>query len=105
MVRVPANSEGLKTGLISKTELLPEVIIAETLTVVRDGGYLTRILNMNDEEVSLTVAELEECEGEFDQIQVDKFIAQRAVSREDRLRELRKRVRTDHLNNQEKEQL
>jgi len=67
VVKVPTNSEQLKTGLISKTELLPGVIIAETLTVVRDGGCLTSILNMNDEEVSLPlpVVELEECEGEF----------------------------------------
>jgi len=34
VVKVPMNSEELKTGLISKTELLPGVIIAETLTVV-----------------------------------------------------------------------
>jgi len=104
VVKVPTNSEELKTGLVSKTELLPGVIIAETLTVVRDGGCLTSILNMNDEEVSLPlpIVELEECEGEFNTIQVDTFIAQGAVSRDDRLRELRKRIRTDHLNNQEK---
>jgi len=104
VVKVPTNSEELKTGLISKTELLPGVIIAETLTVVRDGGCLTSILNMNDEEVSLLlpVVELEECEGEFNTIQVDTFTAQGVVSREDRLRQLRKRIRTDHLNNQEK---
>jgi len=59
---------------------------------------------MNNEEVNLllSVVELEECEGEFNEIQEDTFIAQSAVSREDRLRELRKRIRTDHLNNQEK---
>jgi len=59
---------------------------------------------MNDEEVSLPlpVVELEECEGEFNTIQVDTFIAQGAVSWEERLRDLRKRIRTDHLNNQEK---
>lgn len=76
VVKVPTNSKELKTGLISKIELLP-----------RDGGCLTSILNMNDEEVSLPlpVVELEECEGEFDPIQVDTFIAQGAVSWEDRL--------------------
>ena len=104
VVKVPTNSEELKTGLITKTELLPGVIIAETLTAVRDGGCITSILNMNDEEVSLPlpVVELEYCEGEFNTIQVDTFIAQGAVSCEDRLRELRERIRTDHLNNQEK---
>ena len=65
VVKVPTNSEYLKTGLISKTELLSGVIIAETLTEVQDGGCLISILNMNDEEVSLhlPVVELEECEG------------------------------------------
>jgi hypothetical protein len=59
---------------------------------------------MNDEEVSLPlpVVELEECKGEFNTIQADTFVAQVAISREDRLPELRKRIRTDHLNNQEK---
>ena len=77
MVKVPTNSEELKTGLISKTVLLPGVIIAETLSLVRDGECLTSIINMNDEEGSLPlpVVELEECEGEFDTIEIDKFIA------------------------------
>lgn len=104
VVRVSTNSEELGTGLISKTELLPGVVMAETLTVVREGGCLTSILNMNDEEVSVTlpVVNLEECETEVKAIEVDNFIAQGAVTREDRLRELRKRIRTDHLNDQER---
>jgi hypothetical protein len=35
VVKVPTNSEELKVGLISKTELLPGNIMADTLTVVR----------------------------------------------------------------------
>ena len=59
---------------------------------------------MNDEEVSLSlpILELEEFDSEFNTIQVDTFLAQGAVSREDWLQELRKRIRTDHLNDQEK---
>jgi hypothetical protein len=38
VVEVPMNSVELKTGLISKTELLPGVIISEPPAVVRDGG-------------------------------------------------------------------
>jgi hypothetical protein len=52
VVKVPTTSEELKVGLISKTELLLGIIVAETRTVVREGGCLTSILNMNDEEVS-----------------------------------------------------
>ena len=62
---------------------------------------------MNDEEVnlSLPIVELEDCDSEFNTIQVDTFIAEGAVSREDRLQELRKRIRTDHLNDRRREQL
>ena len=104
VVKVPTNSEELKIGFIRKTELLPGIIMAETLTVVRDGGSLSSILNMNDEEVSLSLprAELEECDSECNTIQVDTFIGQGAVSWEDRLQDLRKRIRTDHLNDQER---
>ena len=45
---MPTNSEELKVGLISKTELLPGIAMAATLTVVREGGCLTGILSMND---------------------------------------------------------
>ena len=67
-------------------------------------GRLTSILNANDEEVSVTLptAILEEGEIEINATKVDNFVVQRAVSWEDRLRELQKRIRTDHLNDQER---
>ena len=101
---MPTKSEELKVGLICKTELLPGIIMAETLTVVGEGGCLTSILKMNDEEISLSlpIVDLEECEIETNTIQVDTSVAQGAVTREDRLRELRRRIRTDHLNEQER---
>ena len=104
VVKVPIKSKELKVGLISKTELLPGVIMAETLTVVREGGCLTSILNMNDEDISLflPLVNLEECNIEDNAIEVDKFLVQKAVTREDRLPELRQRIRTDHLNDQER---
>ena len=37
VVKLPTNSEELKAGLISKTELISGIIMAETLTVVREG--------------------------------------------------------------------
>jgi hypothetical protein len=45
---------------------------------------------------------LEESEIGTYTIHLDTFIAKGAVSGEDRLRELRKRIRTDHLNDQER---
>ena len=78
--------------------------MAETLTVVRLGGCLITIQNMNDEEfiVSLPVVDPEEYEIESNAIQVDNFVAQGAVTREDRVGELRNRIRTDHSNYLEK---
>jgi hypothetical protein len=43
VVKLPTNAEELRVGLISKTELLPGIIIAETLTVVR--ACVNSILN------------------------------------------------------------
>jgi hypothetical protein len=75
VVKVPINSKELKVGLISKTELLPEILMAEALTVVREGSCLTSMLNMNDEDVSLSLplVNLEECNIEDKEIEVDMF--------------------------------
>jgi hypothetical protein len=100
---MPTNSKELKVGLISKTELLPGIIVAEILTVVLEGGRLASILNMNDEEVnlSLTVVDLEECDVQTSVTHLDTFLAQGAVTQEVTLRELRKIIRTNHWNDQE----
>jgi hypothetical protein len=84
VVKVPTHSEEREGGLISKTELLPRIIMAGTLTAVQEGGCLTSILNMNDKEfsVSLCIVEPEECKIETNTIQVDTLVAQGAVTRE-----------------------
>jgi len=43
-----------------------------------------------------------ECKIETNTVQMDNFIAQGAVTQEDRLQELRKRIRTNHLNDQKR---
>jgi hypothetical protein len=71
---VPTKSKELKVGLISKTELLPGIMMAETLTVVREGGCLTSILNMNEDvSLSLPLVNLEECNIEDKAIEIDMF--------------------------------
>jgi hypothetical protein len=45
---------------------------------------------------------LGECELETNALEVGNVIVHGAVTREDRLREVRKRIRTDHLNDQER---
>jgi hypothetical protein len=64
--------------------------MAETLTGVREGGCLTSLLNMNDEQVSLSLLVVgpEECEIGSNAIQVDTFVEQGAITRDVRLREL-----------------
>jgi len=77
--------------------------MAVTLAVILLGECLTSILNMDEEvNVSLPIVDLEEYEIETNAMQVDNFVAQGAVTREDRLRELRNRIRTDHLNDLER---
>jgi hypothetical protein len=59
---------------------------------------------MSNEEVnvSLPIVNLEECDIQNNAIQVDTFVAQGAITREVRLQELRKRIRIDHLKDQER---
>jgi hypothetical protein len=86
VVRVPTNSAELKTGLISKTELLPGIYMAETLRIVREGGCLTSIVNTTEGEVneSLPIVKVEEYDIENNSIQA-AFVTQGAVTREGRL--------------------
>lgn len=52
--------------------------------------------------LSLPVVDLEESDIQNNAIHVDTFLAHGAVTQEVRLQELRKRIRTDHLNDQER---
>jgi hypothetical protein len=90
------------TGLISKRELAPGVIVAETLATVREGTYPASILNTNDREmkVSLPIVGLEVYLEETTQITV---VSNAEIHRtEVRLRELRERIRTEHLSEVER---
>jgi hypothetical protein len=102
IVRVPTDSPELKTGLISKRELVPGVIVAETLVTVHEGTCLTSILNTNDREmrISLPTVDLEDYQEEVTQVTVISNAEMHST--EDRLRELRKRIRVEHLNDVER---
>jgi hypothetical protein len=43
----------METGLVCKTELVLGVIMAEALTVVRQGTCLTSIVNTSDHEIKI----------------------------------------------------
>ena len=102
IVRLPTESSELMTGLISKRELVPGVIVAETLVTVREGTCLTSILNTNDREmrVSLPTVGLEDYQEATAQITV--ISNAESPNTEGRLRELRERVRVGHLNDVER---
>jgi hypothetical protein len=97
IVRLPRESPEVMTGLISKRELAPCEIVAETLATVREGTCPAIILITNDREmkVSLPVVGLEGYQEKTTQITVVNF--EDIHSTKVRLRELRERIRTEHL--------
>jgi hypothetical protein len=102
IVSLPTDSPELKTGVLGKRELIPGVIVAETLVTVHEGTCLTSILNTNDREVKLRLPTigLEDYQEEATQITVVNTAG--VHSAEDRLRELRERIRVEHLNDLER---
>jgi hypothetical protein len=101
IVRLSTDSPESRTGLISKRELVPGVIIAETLVTVREGTFLTSILNTNDQEIKISLPKvgLEDYQEETAQITVISNAGTHSTA--DRVRELRKRIRVEHLNDAE----
>jgi hypothetical protein len=93
-------SRELETGVIDRTEIAPGVITARTLTRVREGACLASTVNMNDEEetISLPTVDLEQCDTEISGLHVGTINTQT----EDRLCELRKKLRAGHLNDEER---
>jgi hypothetical protein len=102
IVRIPTISREMETGLLERREITPGVIVAGALTVVREGACLSTIVNMNEEivDITLPIVSLEECKTEA--IQVGTLQARREVAQPDRLRELRAKIRTDHMNDEER---
>jgi transposase InsO family protein len=104
VIRLPTGSRELQTGLIDKMEVAPGVIIARTLTVVRGGACLASVVNTNDEqrEITLPWVNLEQCDDETIGLRVGAINIQQEIAAEGRWRELRKKLRIDHLNDEER---
>jgi hypothetical protein len=105
IVKLPTTSRELETGLISKTEISPGVIIAATVTAVREGACLTSVVNLNGSEVTVTLPaiKLEQCETESRHVGTINTRGDVAVG--DRSRELGSNIRTDHMNDEERRSL
>jgi hypothetical protein len=101
-VRLPTVSDEMETGLVSKTELAPGIIVADTLTVVQEGSCLTSIVNTNDEEIKIDFPTVKLDPYEMEVTHIRSVNTQRAEGTEHRVRELRERVRTDHMNDVER---
>jgi hypothetical protein len=65
-VKLPTRSKELETGIVDRSEVMPGVIIAGALTIVREGACLNSRVNMYDKEVEITLptVNLEHCETE-----------------------------------------
>jgi hypothetical protein len=59
-------------------------------------------MNDEEEEITLPMADFEQCDIETLGLHVGTINMQTEISIESRLRELRKKLRTDHLNDEER---
>jgi hypothetical protein len=105
IVMLPTLREETETGLVSATELVPGVIIAEKLTVVRQGTCLTSIVNTNDHEIKVGLLTVMLDPYELDAARIRTVSIQRIEETEHRIRDLRNMIRTDLLNDMEQKSI
>jgi hypothetical protein len=99
IVRVPTKSKGL--GMINKTEFMPGLYLAESLTEEINGYCVTSIVNTLEKEITVEppYVELEEIsESE----ETTLIFSSSKVKTNDRNSNLRNELRTNHLSNEER---
>jgi hypothetical protein len=99
-VKLPTTCKG--QGLISRREIIPGIYMAASLTREIEGACKTSIVNTLDKDTTIDapLVELEEIE---EPIRSEAMIfATTLVEDEARLSKLRKKLRTDHLNIEER---
>jgi hypothetical protein len=99
IVRVPTSYKG--TGLLPKSELLPVVYLASSLTSAISGVFVTSIINMTetDQTVELPrvfLESLDKKEGAF------TLTFSAVTGGDSRIFNLRNRLRLDHVNSEER---
>jgi len=99
IVRVPNSSKGL--GLLSKTEFLPGVYLASSLTRAINGGCATGIINTTEIELTIELPcfDLEDLDNKESTLTVT-FTA--VTGSDCRLSRLRNQLRLEHLNGEER---
>jgi hypothetical protein len=112
IVQLPVRAGSkMKEGLVEKAELASGVYLAESLVKENNGQVITSILNTRDEDVDISITELELTEQDSSNVnevltvgltQRGKTQGNASLSRGE---QVISRLRTDHLNKEEKRTL
>ena len=111
IVRLPVTKESpVDEGLMERTELLAGVYLAESLVRVNDGYVITSILNTKEQDVEILsrevqVTSLKNNDQEVAQIGLTERHEDRGNQSNTRAEKVVERLRTDHLNREEKRSL
>ena len=100
IVRLPTKSKGL--GVISKSELVQGVYLAEALTEGVNGYCVASIVNTSEEDVTVEISPVDLEEIENDDSEKALIFSTSVAEIDNRLSKLRNELRTDHLNSEEK---
>jgi hypothetical protein len=112
IVRLPVNVKSrLREGLVEKSEILMGVYLADSLVRINNGHIITSVLNTREQEVEIPNPEVQVIELEngnreeaavIDLTEQDKDRGDQNLSRGERAVG---RLRTDHLNDEERKSL
>ena len=101
----------MKEGLVEKAELASGVYLAESLVKVNNGQVITSVLNTRDEDVEISITELELREQNNSNVNevLTVGLTERGTTKGNtslsRGEQVISRLRTDHLNKEEKRTL
>jgi hypothetical protein len=102
IVSLPTTAPELFTGKIAKQEIAPGVIIAESLSTVREGTCITSILNARTEEVKIGLPAVQLEGYEEEPTQIHALDTLRISDTGNRIEKLRKTIRVDRLCDRER---
>jgi hypothetical protein len=99
IVRIPTSSKGL--GFLPKSELLPGVYLASSLTRAVNGGCVSSIINTTDTDLTLELPPID-LEGLDDSESALTLTFTAVAGSRSRLSSLRDQLRLDHLNSEDR---
>jgi hypothetical protein len=97
IVQLLTTSAERSAGTLGKMEVAPGVYVAEFQTTVADGKCVCSVINVNNNEVAIRIAQVELEVIDDDAVDVKLMNEVRLVSTEGRIREVSKQVRLEHL--------